>query len=56
MRKKLTIGLLMLVIGMLLQEVSYITDIWIIRVIGGILLPIGMVKSINALISLKQNN
>lgn len=54
MRKKLVIGLIVMVAGMILQELSYIADIWILRVLGGIVWPVGMWISINALISLEQ--
>ena len=56
MRRTLTIGLLMFLTGILLEEVSYIAEIWIIRVLGSILWPVGMVMGINALISLKHEN
>lgn len=48
MRRKLTIGVILFVGGMILQEVSYMADIWIIRVLGGILWPVGMAMGINA--------
>ena len=54
MRKKLIIGLILFVAGILLEMVSEITDIWLMRFIGGILLPVGMVMGINASFALQQ--
>ena len=59
MKSKKTIGLLMFVAGMILQEVSYIIDLWMLRVIGGIVWPIGMLMFTSATISInrkKQND
>lgn len=51
MRKKLIIGLILLIVGVLLQNISKNTDIWIIGVMGGIIWPIGLVMSANASIA-----
>lgn len=55
MRIKLIIGWVLFGVGIILQSVSYITDIWVIRFIGGILWPIGMVMVVNTSIALKNN-
>ena len=55
MNRKLIIGLLLFLSGILLQEVSYAADIWIIRLVGGIIWPIGSVLAVNAAVQSKQN-
>lgn len=52
MRRKIIIGLILFVMGILLQIVSDVVDVWIIGVFGGILWPVGMVMGIQASISL----
>ena len=54
MRRKLVIGYILFVAGILMQEVSDITDIWIIGVFGGLLWPVGMVMVVNTSMSLKH--
>ena len=54
MRWKLIIAWILFVIGILLQLISDIVDIWVIGVIGGILWPIGTVMGVNASIALEQ--
>lgn len=54
MRRKIIVGCILFVVGILLQEVSGIIDIWIIGVFGGILWPIGMIIGINSLIFQKR--
>ena len=51
MRRKLVLGLTLFIVGILLQVVSDIMDIWIIGVIGGVLWPVGMVIGVNASIA-----
>ena len=55
MNRKLIIGLLLFLSGILLQEVSYAVDMWIIRLVGGIIWPIGSVLAVNAAVQSKQN-
>ena len=65
MQKKLIIGLIMFVAGVLINEIMHISaisdiaDLWILRIIvktiGWILWIIGLQMSINAMISLKKN-
>ena len=54
MQRKLIIGLVMFVAGILLDVASDIADIWILGVVASVLWPIGMVMGINALIALKH--
>jgi len=64
MRKKVIIGLIMFVAGILINEITYIsaildiTDIWVLRIIVRTIAYIigvaGMTMGINAMISLKQ--
>ena len=54
MQRRLAIGCILFVAGILLQVVSDITDIWMIGVFGGLLWPVGMVMGINASMSLKH--
>lgn len=54
MRVRLIIGVVMFVVGMMLQEVSYISDIWMLRILGGIVWPIGLVVFTRASLSLKE--
>ena len=54
MRRKLIIGAILFIAGVLLDVVSDITEIWLIGCVAGILWPVGMVMGINALISLKH--
>lgn len=59
MRRKLIIGSILFVSGILLQIISDITDIWIIGVLGGILWPVGSLMAVNASMFLshkKQSN
>ena len=59
MRRKLIIGWILLIAGFLLLEVSYIVDMWIIRVLGRVLWPVGMVMGTNASLACdrqKKNN
>lgn len=56
MQWKLIIAWILFVIGILLQLISDIVDIWIIGVIGGILWPVGMVMGVNASIVLNQKS
>ena len=59
MRRKLILGWIIFVVGILLDVVSDIADIWLIGVVAGIIWPIGMVLGVNASISLnrkKQSN
>lgn len=59
MRRKLIIGVILLVGSMLLTEVSYIADIWIIRALSGVISPVGIWMTISALASLtnkKESN
>ena len=55
MRRKLTIGLIMFILGIVLDVISDIANIWIIGVLAGVLWPVGMVIGINALILIKRN-
>ena len=52
MRKKLILGSAIFIAGILLYEVSFLVDVWIMRFLGGILWPIGMVMGSNATASL----
>lgn len=54
MRRKLTLGWIMFIAGIILDVISDISDIWMIGVLAGVLWPIGMVIGVNALIYLKQ--
>lgn len=47
-------GSILFVAGTILEEISYVTDIWMLRVIGSILFPVGMVIAINASLALGQ--
>ncbi len=53
MRKKLVIGIIMFVVGILLHELAFIFDIWIIRILirvsGTAIWVIGFSMSIKAL-------
>ena len=55
MRIKLVIGLVLFILGMILQEASYVVDIWMLRVIGGIVWPIGLVLFTNELLFRKKS-
>lgn len=54
MRRKLTFGWIVFIVGILLEVVSDIADISIIGVLAGIVWPVGMVIGVNASISLAQ--
>ena len=54
MFKNKAISWILFVSGILLQELSYMVEIWIIRVLGGVLWPIGMVMIIYAMIANDQ--
>ena len=54
MFKNKALSWILFVIGILLQELSYMAEIWIIRVLGGVLWPIGMVMIIYAMIANDQ--
>ena len=56
MRKKLTVGWIIFAVGILLDVVSDVLNIWPIGILAGILWLIGMVIGINALVFLKQKN
>ena len=54
MRIKLIVGLVLFLLGMILQEVSYVIDMWILRIVGGIMWPVGLVMFTKASLSLKE--
>ena len=45
----------MFILGIVLDVISDIANIWIIGVLAGVLWPVGMVIGINALILIKRN-
>ena len=50
MRKRVTIGLILFIVGILLEEVSEIADIWIIGIFATTLASVGLVVGVNALL------
>ena len=56
MKTKIIVGLILFVVGIMLDIVSEVTDIWLIRVPAYILWPVGMVIGINALLARKNSN
>ena len=50
--RKLIVSLVLFTIGIILQGVSYMNDIWVFRFFGGILWPVGIASGINALIAI----
>lgn len=55
MKRKIIIGVILFVLGIVLDIVSEMTDIWFIRAPAYILWPVGMVIGINALIAQKNS-
>ena len=55
MRRKLIIGWILFLVGVLLQVVSDTANIWIIGVFGSIIWPVGVVIGVRASISLDRN-
>lgn len=53
---KKNIGWILFVGGLLIQEFSHMVDTRLLHVLGGVLWPIGMVMSINAMIPRDQEN
>lgn len=58
MRKKRTIGIIMFVVGVVLKELSYLVDIWIIHFVISVLASViglsGATMSIKAMIYLNN--
>lgn len=58
MRKKAIMGWILFLLGVSLQVISDVTDIWIIGFVGGIIWPIGTligVKASTAIVAKKQS-
>ena len=56
MKTKIIVGLILFVVGITLDIVSEVTDIWFIEIPASILWPVGMVIGINALLARKNSN